>query len=310
MARAIVIGGAGFIGSHLVDALVRRHDDVVVVDNLSTGRLANLAHAISGGRVTFVYADAAVDVDTLRATLARVGRFGKVDTIYHLAAHGAVGSVGTMSLIEIALERAATFVYVTAATDGQLGELEVGGISADSDTAYARTRFADAVRFDEAAVAAAVGSRGLDARIVRIGDCYGPRMAVGASGAIYELFDAALAQRPARIEGTGVQLSSMTYIDDAIASLALVAGGPSATAVPIAIGSGDDRSILDVAKVLARVTNIRLDPQSVVETTAGVTPRRWQPVRGQTDDRLALTPLEAGLRATYDWYMRESSIFV
>jgi dTDP-glucose 4,6-dehydratase len=325
VARSIVTGGAGFIGSHLVDALVKRGDEVIVLDNLSTGRLANLADGISSGRVSFVYADVAVNTPTMRVILDRADVVGTIDTIFHLASPAspqayeanpgetlAVNSVGTMSLIDIALERGARLVYAsTSEVYGDPGvhpqpEHYVGNV----DPIGPRSQYVEAKRFGEAAIAAAVRSRGLDARVGRFFPCYGPRMQSADGRLIPTLLDAAVAGRPFPIQGSGSQMRSLTYVDDAVELLLLVAASGQADFAPINIGNDDERSVLDIAKALAAVLSANptfehvdgrdADPQRCWPDLSRARALGWSP----------RTSLERGLRSTYDWYAKESQIFV
>src|SRR5579863_3530348 len=121
----LVTGGAGFVGHHLVNALVDAGDHVIIVDNLSTGNVRNLEHALSSGRATFVYADVAVPHLKMAKIVSDASRT-KVDRIYHLAspaspeAYGAdpwgtlaVNGLGTMSLIETALDHGSRFLFAS-----------------------------------------------------------------------------------------------------------------------------------------------------------------------------------------------------
>ena len=257
MTTSIVTGGAGFLGSHLVDALAKRGESVVVLDNLTTGRLANLESAISSGRVTFVYADVAVDATALREILAG-GGVTKVDCIFHLASPAspnaysrhpwetlAVNGIGTMSLIDIALQHHARFIF--SSTSEVYGDPLVHPQSEDYfgnvDPIGPRSCYDEGKRFGEAAVAAAVSKRGLAGRIVRFFNCYGPRMQSADGRLIPALLEAAANRAPLPIQGTGEQTRSMTYVDDAIELLLLVADRRQPMLQPINIGSDDERCL-------------------------------------------------------------------
>ncbi len=324
MRTSIVTGGAGFLGSHLVDALVRRGESVIVLDNLTTGRLANLEQAISSGRATFVYSDVAVDTASLRSILATSG-VKKVDAVYHLAspaspnaysAHPwetlAVNGLGTMSLIEIALEHRARFVF--SSTSEIYGDPLVHPQPEDYfgnvDPIGPRSCYDEGKRFGEASVAAAVDKRGLDGRIVRFFNCYGPRMQHADGRLIPALFEAVANGRPLPIQGTGEQTRSMTYVDDAIALLLIVADRAQLALAPVNIGNDDERSVLEIAKSLAAVLRIDFEPEFLAGRPGDPQRRRPDLSRARSLGWAPSTSLEDGLRTTYDWFTRESQLFV
>ena len=103
----LVTGGAGFVGSHLVDRLVRSGEHVIVLDNLSTGRLGNLEKPILEGKVTFVYEDVAASLDTLRAAIENAPG-GSIKAIYHLASPASPEAYGAMPWQTIAAKNPAT----------------------------------------------------------------------------------------------------------------------------------------------------------------------------------------------------------
>ncbi len=322
---SIVTGGAGFLGSHLVDMLVKRGEHVIVLDNLTTGRLANLADAIAGGRATFIYADVATTAGELQAILARANAPAKVSKLYHLASPAspsayqqhpwetlAVNGVGTMSLIDIALERGARFVYSSTSEiyGDPLVHPQPETYFGNVDPIGPRSCYDEGKRFAEAAVAAAVTARNLDARIVRFFNCYGPRMQTSDGRLVPALIDAAIERRPFPIQGTGLQTRSMTYVDDAIDLLDRVTLGDNRALAPVNVGSDDERSIIDIAKALAAVLSLDFSAEFVAGRDGDPQRRRPDLERARTYGWTAKTSLEDGLRATYAWYAKESHIFV
>jgi UDP-glucuronate decarboxylase len=322
MTTSVITGGAGFLGSHLVDELVRRGHFVVVLDNLTTGRLANVERGISSGRVTFIYADVATDSATLRSVLVGSG-IEKIDFIYHLAspaspnaysAHRwetlAVNGLGTMSLIDVALANRARFIFSSTSEiyGDPLVHPQPEEYFGNVDPIGPRSCYDEGKRFGEAAVAAAIEQRGLDGRIVRFFNCYGPRMQGGDGRLIPALLEAIAAGARLPIQGTGKQTRSMTFVADAIELLLIVAERPQTELQPINIGSDDERSVLEIAKSLARVLRLEFDP----EFRAG---RAGDPQRRRPDLRRAralgwqpATSLEEGLRITYDWFSKEGQL--
>jgi dTDP-glucose 4,6-dehydratase len=271
----LVTGGAGFIGSRLVNALVDRGDEVVIIDDMSSGRIRNLEHAVQSGRATLIYADAALAAGPLGELVGRAAS-GPIDRIYHFASNAAVGS-----LIELALAHSARFLLASAPAGN---------------------------RFAEAAVAAAVREHGLVGRIVRFFDCYGPAMNEDDGRLISALFRAALDGEPAPIAGTGKETRAPLYVDDAIALVRLVMERHQPVFEAVDARDRRRHSVEEIARAVARVVGVEFRPQYLPleddqiaqEPPAGSAAADtygWRPK----------TPLDAGLYATYTW-LREGRL--
>ncbi len=320
---SLVTGGAGFLGSHLVDRLIAERDEVVVLDNLSTGRLANIESPLASGRATFIYGDCATSASTLEGYL-RSAKVTKLDRIFHLAspaspeAYGAhpwetlaVNALGTMALIDIAVAHQARFIYSSTSEvyGDPLVHPQPETYFGNVDPIGPRSCYDEGKRFGEAAVAAGVAARGLDGRIVRFFNCYGPRMERGDGRLIPALIDAALTKRPLPIQGTGQQTRSMTFAADALDLLLLVATAPQSQLAPVNIGNDDERSVEEIARVFARVVGIPFE----ATYSSG---RPGDPQRRRPDITVARslgwspkTDLETGLAQTYRWFGRERLAF-
>ncbi len=321
---SLVTGGAGFLGSHLVDSLLDSGDRVVVLDNLSTGRIANVEAALSSGDASFIYGDCAASVDTLRGYL-RALKVPRIDRIYHLAspaspeAYGghpwetlAVNALGTMSLIELALHNDARFIYASTSEiyGDPLVHPQPETYFGNVDPIGPRSCYDEGKRFGEAAVAAGIRVRGLDGRIVRLFNCYGPRMELGDGRLIPSLIEAAVLRLPLPIQGTGLQTRSMTFVRDAVALLLIVASVEQEMLQPVNIGNDDERSVEEIARTFARVIGI---PYEAVYSSG----RPGDPQRRRPDITIArslgwapTTDLESGLAETYRWFTRERLAFV
>jgi nucleoside-diphosphate-sugar epimerase len=320
----LITGGAGFIGSHLANALVDDGESVVIIDNLSTGHVRNLEHAVSSGRATFLYGDVAVSTEHLNALLGEALAGRSVDRIWHLAspaspeAYGAhpwetlaVNGTATMALIEFALRQQARFLYTSTSEiyGDPLVHPQPESYFGNVDPIGVRSCYDEGKRFGEAAVAAAVRSKGLDGRLVRFFNCYGPMMERGDGRLIPALIDAAQNGKPMPIQGTGKQTRSMTFVDDAIELLRMVMERGQPKLQPINIGNDDERSVEDIARALAAVTGTAFNP-------AYESAREGDPQRRKPDLTLARsygwapsTPLEEGLRITWRWFTEERLAF-
>ncbi len=320
----IITGGAGFLGSHLANALVNDGEQVVIVDNLSSGQVRNLSHSITSGRATYVFGDVAVSADRITSLLNDAVLGARVDRIWHLASPAspeaysshpwetlAVNSLGTMSLIEYGLAHGARFLFASTSEiyGDPLIHPQPESYYGNVDPIGPRSCYDEGKRFGEAAVATAVRSRGLDGRIVRLFNCYGPMMNQLDGRLIPGLIDAILNAAPFPIQGNGKQTRSMTYVDDAIALLRLVMERPQKTLQPVNVGNDDERTVEDIARILASVSGC--------EYKATYLPgREADPQRRNPDLTLARgydwhpsVSLEDGLRVTYRWFMEKRLAF-
>lgn len=320
----LVTGGAGFLGSHLSNNLVDSGDSIVIIDNLSSGRLRNLDHVISSGRATFVFGDVAVSPERLEATIRDAVDGQKIDRIWHLAspaspeAYGAhpwetlaVNGIATMGLIEIALQHRARFLYTSTSEiyGDPLVHPQPESYFGNVDPIGPRSCYDEGKRFGEAAVATAVRTKGLDGRLVRFFNCYGPMMEPGDGRLVPALIDAVLNRKPMPIQGTGKQTRSMTFVDDAIELLRLVMERPQAVLQPINIGNDDERSVEDIARALATVTGTTF--RASYEAARESDPQRRKPdlTLARSYGWSPSTPLEDGLRITWHWFSEERLAF-
>jgi len=255
--HALVSGAAGFIGSHLVDRLLADGWSVVGVDDGSTGRFENLASAGRDARFDLVRADV-TDLPPLP---------GRFDRIWHLASPAsppefdtralailAAGSVGTHALLALAERDRARFVL--ASSSEVYGEPFAHPQSEDTvgrlDPVHPRSVYAEAKRFAEATTAAWARGRGVDARIARFFNTYGPRMRPDDGRVVPTFVAKALTGEPLPVHGDGRQTRSMCYVDDLVEGLVRL--GDSDVTEPCNLGRPDEIAMIDLARRVLALT--------------------------------------------------------
>ena len=253
--RAIVTGGAGFIGSNLVDALIARGDEVTVIDDLSTGKAENLDEAIARGAQLCV-----IDIRD-RADLDGVVAHAKPDAIFHLAAQidvrksvadpawdAAINVVGTINVLEVARAHGVRRL-VNSSTGGAIyGDAET--IPSDERTeplpeaAYGQSKLAA-----EGYLGLYERLHDLDSVTLRYGNVYGPRQDPLGEAGVIAIFCGLLEHgEPPTVVGDGRQTRDYVYVADVVAAnLAAVAASARG---PINIGTGVETSVLDLVEIL------------------------------------------------------------
>ena len=257
MARVVVTGGAGFLGSHLTDALLDRGDEVVVLDNLVTGSLRNLQHVAGRDGFTFVNHDVTEPVSVP----------GEVDAVLHFASPASppaylalpvetlmVGSRGTHNALGLARAKGARFMV--SSTSEVYGDPSVHpqpeSYWGNVNPIGPRSVYDEAKRFTEALTMAYHRPHGLDVRIVRIFNTYGPRMQHDDGRVVTNFIMQALKGEPLTIYGDGSQTRSFCFVDDEVRGfLALLDGDHTG---PINIGNDGEFTMLELAEVVLEVT--------------------------------------------------------
>ena len=255
--RVVVAGAAGFLGSHLCDRLLERGDEVVGIDNLLTGRLANVAHLFGHERFTFQHHNVSNFVHVA----------GPVDAILHFASPASpadfarmpiqilkVGSLGTHHLLGLAKDKGALFFL--ASTSEVYGDPEVHPQPEEYwghvNPIGPRGVYDEAKRFAEAMTMAYHRFHGVDVRIVRIFNTFGPRMRPDDGRAVSNFLVQALQGRPITVYGDGSQTRSFCYVDDEVRGfLALL---DSAHVGPVNIGNPAEYTIRSLAELAVEVT--------------------------------------------------------
>jgi dTDP-glucose 4,6-dehydratase len=309
--RAVVTGGAGFVGSHLCARLVAEGTDVVCLDNLATGSRANVADLEQRRGFRFVRADA-TDAAAVR------GLPGRFDLVLHFACPASpvdylrlpletldVGSTGTRNALERARADGARLVLASTSEvyGDPLEHPQHEGYWGNVNPVGPRSVYDESKRFAEALVTAHRQVHGTDAAIVRIFNTYGPRMRTGDGRAVPAFVSQALDGAPLTVAGDGGQTRSLCYVDDTVDGvLALAASGADG---PVNIGGGEEITMLELARRIIELTGsssrIRF-----VERPAD------DPTRRRPDTRLARELLgwrprigwSEGLERTIGWFTR------
>jgi dTDP-glucose 4,6-dehydratase len=254
--KILVTGAAGFLGSHLTDALLAQGDTVLGVDNLATGSLANLAHLAGEPRFAFLEQDICVAFDP-----------GPVDFIFNFASPASpvdydrlgpetllVGSAGTINTLNLARKYSAGYLH--ASTSECYGDPEV---HPQVETYWGhvnpigpRSVYDEAKRFSEAAVTAWHRYYGVDTHMVRIFNTYGPRLQANDGRVISNFMMQALAGKPLTVYGDGLQTRSFCYVSDLIDGIVRLAA--SAEHAPVNIGNPTEFTMLECAREVLSVT--------------------------------------------------------
>src|SRR6266702_3772660 len=262
MSRNILVtGAAGFLGSHLCDALLAAGNSVIGIDNLSTGKLANLTHLEHESRFSFLEQDITKPFDA-----------GKVDFVFNFASPASpvdyarlgvetllVGSAGTVNTLDIARKYRAGYLH--ASTSECYGDPEVHP-QVESYWGHVnpigpRSVYDEAKRFSEAAVMAYHRYYGVDTRLVRIFNTYGPRLQANDGRVISNLMTQALRGEPLTIYGDGSQTRSFCYVSDLVDGIVRLAR--CSEHLPVNIGNPDEWTILECAQEVLAVTGSKAE---------------------------------------------------
>jgi dTDP-glucose 4,6-dehydratase len=304
--RAVVTGGAGFLGSHLCERLLRDGYQVICLDNLCTGSAANVAQLSELGSFRLVRAD----------VTDRVPVVGDVDAVLHFASPASpidylrmpietlrVGSVGTMHALDLAREKQARFLL--ASTSEAYGDPKVHpqpeSYWGHVNPVGPRGVYDEAKRFAEATTMAYRRARGVDTAIVRIFNTHGPRMRPDDGRAVPTFIRQALAGEPLTIAGDGRQTRSIQYVDDLVEGCMRLLG--STLAGPVNIGNPHEVSITDLAALVQQLTGASGPVVHVPRPEDDPTVRRPDIALARAE--LGWTPqvdLADGLRRTIDWF--------
>ena len=303
--RVLITGGAGFLGSHLCDALLAEGHSVLCVDNLLTGRMENIAHLGRESRFSFLEQDVIQPFDP-----------GKVDYIFHFASPASpvdylehaietlqVGSVGTMNCLELAKKYGAKF-FMASTSECYGDPLE----HPQKETYWGhvnpigpRSVYDESKRFAEAATMAYHRYHRVDTHIVRIFNTYGPRLQIKDGRVISNFVKQALGDEDLTVYGDGSQTRSFCYVSDEVAGI--LALSKSDEHEPTNIGNPNEFTIVECAQAVLEVTGSRSKLR--YEPLPQDDPKQRRPDISKAKRLLGWEPtidLRTGLRLSLDYF--------
>ncbi|MFD1658051.1 UDP-glucuronic acid decarboxylase family protein [Streptomyces caeni] len=310
--RAVVTGGAGFIGSHLCERLLHEGHDVVCVDNFATSSVDNVGHLSSERHFRLEHRDVTQGLEVP----------GPVDAVFHLASPASpadylrlpletlrAGSAGTWHALDLAAAKGARFLLTSTSESygDPLVHPQPESYWGNVNPVGPRSVYDEAKRFGEALTMAYRRHRGVDAKIARIFNTFGPRMRTDDGRAIPTFIGQALRGEPITVTGDGSQTRSLCYVEDMVDGLLRMLASDHGG--PVNLGNPHEVSMLELAewirKLSRKSTEITLIPRPQDD------PERRRPDITMARELLGwepMTPVEHGLRETItDFRLRLAS---
>lgn len=315
--RAFVTGGAGFLGSHLCDRLIAEGFEVVCLDNLLTGSQDNVAHLLDHPRFVFLRGDVTepLHVDgPLHAVLHFGSPASPKDYVRHPIHTLKVGALGTYHTLGLAKAKAAS--YVLASSSEVYGDPQVNPQPetywGNVNPVGVRSVYDEAKRFGEALATAYHHTHGLDVRIARIFNTYGPRMRADDGRAVPTFIGQALSGQPLTVYGDGTQTRSLCYVSDMVDGLFTLLTHPAADrpdpplSFPVNLGNPEEIRVIDLAGVIVRLTGS--SSSITFEGLPPDDPKVRRPDIARAAALLGWAPrvgLEDGLQRTIEFFRRQ-----
>lgn len=311
---SVITGAAGFIGSHLCDYLLEKGHRVIGLDNLDTGTLRNLEH-IQSGDFVFMNADITEFIEIE----------GPVDFVYHMASPASpidylqlplhtlkVGAVGTRNAIGLAKWKRA--IFLLASTSEVYGDPEIHPQKEDYwgnvNPIGPRSVYDEAKRYAETTTMAYHRQQGVDTRIIRIFNTYGPRMRPYDGRAVPTFIRQALEDKHLTVFGDGSQTRSFCYVSDLVEGIYRVM--MSGYHLPVNLGNPAEYTIKELAELIIKIIGSKSD--IIYQTLPTDDPKRRRPDISLAKRLLDWAPamsVEEGLGRTIDWfreYLAEESV--
>jgi dTDP-glucose 4,6-dehydratase len=309
--RALVTGGAGFLGSHLCERLLSEGYRVVCMDNLRTGSLENLAHLESEAHFEYIDHDVTSHIN--------VG--GELDEIYHFASPASpkdferipipilkVGALGTYNSLGLALARGARLMLASSSEvyGDPLVHPQRENYWGNVNPVGVRGVYDEAKRYAEAITMAYHRHHKVDTRIVRIFNTYGPRMRVDDGRMVPNFIQQALLGRPLTVYGDGSQSRSVQYVDDLIDGVLRLMKSPEDR--PVNIGNPVEYSVRQVAEMILGIAGSRSG--IVYEPLPEDDPKQRRPDITRARETLGWeprVPAKEGFKLTFEWFAQRPS---
>lgn len=312
--KILITGGAGFLGSNLCAKLLKDGHEVFCLDNLLTGNKSNIEELLRNPLFKF---------ENLEAT--EVGRLKEIafDRIYHMASPASpnrhskksylslpfetmkVNSLGTWVLAQFAKDRGAKFLFASTSEvyGDPLEHPQKESYRGNTSTTGIRSVYDESKRFGETIVSAFVRYKGLDGRIIRIFNTYGPNMDLEDGRAVIEFVTRALKNEDIPIFGDGSQTRSFCYVDDLVDGIVKAMESEETRGEVFNLGNPDEFTILELAEMVKKVTSSNSEIKFVEELPED-DPKRRKPDISKAKEILGWEPkvsLEEGLKKLVDY---------
>jgi nucleoside-diphosphate-sugar epimerase len=312
MKNILVTGGAGFIGSHLCDRLIENGNKVVCVDNFITGNRSNIDHLRKNKNFVLIEADASEDASTY------LKKYSRIDEIYHLASPASprgyqeapiatykVNSFGTHHLLTFAQEKGVKFLF--ASTSEVYGDPQIhpqkesywGNVNPHG----VRACYDESKRFGEMVCMVFFREFGLDVRVVRIFNTYGPRMHPKDGRVIPNFITQALQNKPITVNGDGSQTRSFCYVSDIVEGIMKAMSQSKTKGQVFNLGNPDEYTMLNLAKKVKKI--ITTQSKIVFKILPEDDPAKRKPDISKTHEFLDWNPkvkFDQGLKTTIEYF--------
>lgn len=314
MPATLITGGAGFIGSHLCDRLLSEGHKITCVDNLVTGSRRNISHLAGNASFRFMERDVVAGLDDVEGPFGYTLHFASpasppdylripIETLL-------VGSIGTHKVLDVALKNKA--VFLVASTSEIYGDPEIHpqqeSYWGNVNTIGPRSCYDEAKRYAEAATMAYHRALGVDARIIRIFNTYGPRMRINDGRAVANFICQALKGEDITVYGDGSQTRSFCYVSDLVDGITrmMKSGSPG---VPVNLGNPVEMTILEMANLVINLTGAK---SRIIHSSLPVDdPKKRKPDISRAKATLGWEPkveLEEGLKQTIAYFKAELGV--
>jgi dTDP-glucose 4,6-dehydratase len=316
--RILITGGAGFIGSHLCDRLIADGHSVIALDNLITGSASNIQHLagrddflfIKHNVSNYIYVDGRVDAVLHFASPASPSQTAATSYLQLPIQTLKAGALGTHNALGVAKAKGARFLLASTSEiyGDPLEHPQKESYWGHVDPVGPRSVYDEAKRFAEAITMAYHRKHGLDTRIVRIFNTFGPRMALDDGRVVPNFVGQALRNEPLTVYGDGSQTRSFCYVADLVDGILRLLASDEHD--PVNIGNPQEVTILEFAQVINRLTGNQAAVRMVASGRTKGDPQRRRPDISKAAQVLhwqPVTALEDGLRRTIDYFRQTMS---